>query len=800
MKNNSFLSRFGEPLCRYCETDKRLNDKDLFVTHFIHHWFSPILLFFMLASSGTLAVGQTQVFFDNFNRTALNTGSPTTYFVTVTGGNGGVDITSDSCLELTNDISADTNSNGVVYVSGLTQSFSSTYNQTLHADTAAVEWTFNFRFNRSSHPSGMSPGSYGTAIILASTNGIFIGANAGNGYAIVYGGSGTPNPIRLVKFSGGLTGTLTTIISSGVSDISAVNNYASVRVRYDPHGDYWYLYVRDDGATKWSDPSTGVTSQKGSATIDTTYTSTVLTNFGFYWAYGTSANQTSRFDNFGVRIIPSMVLSGLELFLTSDSCQADTNHAVLFPHAGMGNGTLYAPDDWSYNSPVLTFFVVPKGTQSLSAAEFIVNWDTTKASLAVKNGTMFDFLATQRIASGKLKIDVGASSNINVLPAAGKYLAALNFTILQPGCDSITMTGVDARYVTDDSQTKIQTAAHSGVIKFYLGDFTSQNNYTTCGDGKINFDDIVQFALAYFSNKDSTTSGYKSKFDIGPTNSDGMYFSMPNPDGQIQFEDLVTFSMGYGKSACHQLCKTYSANIVLSTQEPAFHENGTIVVPLTIAGDVERLHALSVSTQYPSSQWEYSGYEKCGEMNNDDCFMAATSKGDEVVLDAAFIGTPYGLSSKGTIANLIFKNRSDEKNGTVSIQSVKARDAENKELSLNIGQKEISEANAPLSFALAQNYPNPFNPVTIISYQLPVPCMIDIRVYDILGRDVATLEQEIQGAGTHQVTFHASHLASGIYFYRLSAVPIQSQDADWGAASHGRRGSFYSMKKMLLLK
>ena len=124
-------------------------------------------------------------------------------------------------------------------------------------------------------------------------------------------------------------------------------------MRYDPHSDSWSLFVRDDGAAKWSDPYFGVTTQKGTTTIDSTYTSVALSNFGFYWAYGTAANQSSRFDNFNVQILPLSIVSGLELFLISDSSQADTDHAICFRMLGWARTNLCTSDDWSYSAPVL---------------------------------------------------------------------------------------------------------------------------------------------------------------------------------------------------------------------------------------------------------------------------------------------------------------------------------------------------------------------------------------------------------------------------------------------------------------
>ncbi|MDX1640793.1 MAG: T9SS type A sorting domain-containing protein [Balneolaceae bacterium] len=75
----------------------------------------------------------------------------------------------------------------------------------------------------------------------------------------------------------------------------------------------------------------------------------------------------------------------------------------------------------------------------------------------------------------------------------------------------------------------------------------------------------------------------------------------------------------------------------------------------------------------------------------------------------------------------------------------------------------------PEEFTLSQNYPNPFNPTTVIRYQLPVSSEVRLEVYDMLGRNVATLVNEQVAAGRHTVNFDAGNLSSGIYLYRLVA-------------------------------
>ena len=88
----------------------------------------------------------------------------------------------------------------------------------------------------------------------------------------------------------------------------------------------------------------------------------------------------------------------------------------------------------------------------------------------------------------------------------------------------------------------------------------------------------------------------------------------------------------------------------------------------------------------------------------------------------------------------------------------------------------------PLAFQLEQNYPNPFNPSTKISYSIPQQGNVTLKVYDLLGNEVATLVNEEKPAGGYEVEFNASDLSSGIYFYKLQA------------------GSFVETKKMTVIK
>jgi PKD repeat protein len=92
------------------------------------------------------------------------------------------------------------------------------------------------------------------------------------------------------------------------------------------------------------------------------------------------------------------------------------------------------------------------------------------------------------------------------------------------------------------------------------------------------------------------------------------------------------------------------------------------------------------------------------------------------------------------------------------------------------------EQGIPSEFNLSQNYPNPFNPVTLIKYQVPEVSLVSIKVYDVIGREIAVLVNEVKNPGNYQISFDSANLASGVYFYKMIA------------------GDFSSVRKMNLLK
>ena len=94
----------------------------------------------------------------------------------------------------------------------------------------------------------------------------------------------------------------------------------------------------------------------------------------------------------------------------------------------------------------------------------------------------------------------------------------------------------------------------------------------------------------------------------------------------------------------------------------------------------------------------------------------------------------------------------------------------------------VDNESIPTSFVLEQNYPNPFNPETFINFHLPTTSNVQLKVYDILGNEIATLVNEIKQPGVYNVKFNAEKLPSGVYIYKLQA------------------GKYLAIKKMMLIK
>ncbi len=165
--------------------------------------------------------------------------------------------------------------------------------------------------------------------------------------------------------------------------------------------------------------------------------------------------------------------------------------------------------------------------------------------------------------------------------------------------------------------------------------------------------------------------------------------------------------------------------------------------------------------------------------NNEAALRITTETAHRVYMNGSLINTWYQheynwiTKAKGFVD--MDADTSTILSGEVPIQSI--------EVTVVANSTGVDENNNLInSFALSQNYPNPFNPSTIISYQLATAGQVSLKVYDVLGNEVATLVNKVQDPGSHSINFNASNLSTGVYFYQLKS------------------GNYSLTKKMTLIK
>jgi Secretion system C-terminal sorting domain/BNR repeat-like domain len=147
--------------------------------------------------------------------------------------------------------------------------------------------------------------------------------------------------------------------------------------------------------------------------------------------------------------------------------------------------------------------------------------------------------------------------------------------------------------------------------------------------------------------------------------------------------------------------------------------------------------------------------------------------------DGANFSTIGFVQGNGTTTNQNSYSYTDSPTGGKFYYRLKQIDYDG---SFNYSQTVEIYNHSSFNYALSQNYPNPFNPSTTIKYSIKNPGMVSLKVFDVLGNEVASLVNQHQQTGTYEVTFDASLLASGVYYYRMSTE------------------SFVQTKKMILIK
>jgi hypothetical protein len=239
----------------------------------------------VLALSFYLGQVQAQniVLLDDFNRAADNI-----------VGNGWKEVESNgasSCAIVNNQLKL---SNGTVggrdYI---VRSVASQYSPVLNSNSGQLTWSFNVRQSRT-NPSGFDGNNYGVALVLAASSDDLL-ASTTTGYAVVVGNSSTPDPFRVVRFSGGMgkNSSLTNVFTTNTDYGTA---YLTLRVSYFPDDDSWTLEASTN-TTTFQDPSQATTFKAIGTGTDGTYTGTSLPYLGCLWNHATTPAEAALFDN-----------------------------------------------------------------------------------------------------------------------------------------------------------------------------------------------------------------------------------------------------------------------------------------------------------------------------------------------------------------------------------------------------------------------------------------------------------------------------------------------------------------------
>jgi photosystem II stability/assembly factor-like uncharacterized protein len=199
-------------------------------------------------------------------------------------------------------------------------------------------------------------------------------------------------------------------------------------------------------------------------------------------------------------------------------------------------------------------------------------------------------------------------------------------------------------------------------------------------------------------------------------------------------------------------------------------------------GTVVGSNGIILRTTNAGSNWlsQVSGTTKLlrGVSFSDENY--GTAVGDSgTILRTTNGGNNWISQNSGTLHQLNAVSFTDQNNGTIVGNNGIILHTTNGGVSF---VREITDEELPTDFVLYQNYPNPFNPTTSIKFTIANLRFTILKVYNVLGKEVATLVNEELPAGEYEIEFNASTLASGIYFYELSA------------------GKFSETKKMVLLR
>jgi hypothetical protein len=273
-------------------------------------------------------------------------------------------------------------------------------------------------------------------------------------------------------------------------------------------------------------------------------------------------------------------------------------------------------------------------------------------------------------------------------------------------------------------------------------------------DGFVDVDDLTVLGAAFATQAGDV--GYNNLVDVGPTD-DWSRVGIPVTDSLIDFEDLMIFSMNYNVVGPAKSAGPISAVIELAWVK---RDDGRWALQL-VSG--EGLKGVRVRANAPASGVQ-PGALLAGQAEK----FFLVDPGTRMDVNLALMGRNAAIGGTGELFVIELAADIDVRDLAVDV-----RGADNSKLEYTF---EKAAGDTPTAFRLGANFPNPFNPMTKIVFALPEAQQVELSVYSLDGRKVATLLNEPRGPGSHEVVWTGRNdagllVASGTYFYRIDAGP-----------------------------
>lgn len=289
---------------------------------------------------------------------------------------------------------------------------------------------------------------------------------------------------------------------------------------------------------------------------------------------------------------------------------------------------------------------------------------------------------------------------------------------------------------------------------YWLGDIATTGGVPT-PDGDVGIPDINALATAFGTSHGD--GAYDNVIDVGPTDDWGR-LGIPTTDNNVDFEDLMVFSMNFSVVSATKDRAPVSKVVDLAW---ITNDDGSMALRLVNGSS---LKGLRIQANLPVNS------VTAGQLLDDQSDLTFLKNvGTRLDASVAIMGVNNGFNGTGDLMIIAAGSPITAEDLTIT-----ARGTDNSKLTVNLDK--ASGSVTPRVFELYANYPNPFNPMTKISFSLPEAQMVELVIYSLDGRKVATLMSGTQSAGLHEVVWMGRDdagraTASGTYFYRINAGP-----------------------------